>query len=327
MKEIHNIKIEKKVWISILKVIKHDEKNALYLIYYSTIKAILALSIPLASSFIINSVLAHASISVYILAFIVITTFIFITFLNVIQEYIVEKFQQDIFVQTGIEVAELASNITNEKLDANPSHNTDKYMNYFFDITSIQKLFPVVLLDGVGLVTKIVVSLILLFIFDPLLFSSAMILLVIYLILLLLLGHNGIKYGIEHSDAKHKSIFFLQNIHNLNQPKDEILKQYDGHLNEYVDARQKSFNVVIKQLALTFFMEGMILGGFLILGGSLVISGSLPVGEFVASEILIVSIVYSLKVFVKQIPYIYEMIEGFYKLSKLSSVLSEQEHE
>ena len=66
------MEIERKVFSSVLKVLKHDEKNILYLIYYSTIKAILALSIPLASSFIINSVLAHASISVLVLAFIVI---------------------------------------------------------------------------------------------------------------------------------------------------------------------------------------------------------------------------------------------------------------
>lgn len=314
--------IERKIFSSVSKVIKHDKNNVIYLISYSAIKAILALSIPLASSFIINSILAHASISVFVLGFIVITTFVFITLLKVIQEYIVEKFQQEIFVQTGIEVADLASNVTKNKSNTKLSSDTDQYMNYFFDITSIQKLFPVVLLDGVGLIIKLVVSLILLFVFDPLLFGSASFLFIVYLILLVLLGHNGIKYAIERSDAKHKSIYFLQHIPDMNQEKDEILQQYDAHLNEYVDCRQKSFGVIIKQFALTFFMEGFILSGFLILGGSLVIDGALPVGEFVAAEIIIVSIIYSLKVFVKQIDNMYEMIEGFYKLNKLSTSLS-----
>jgi ABC-type bacteriocin/lantibiotic exporter with double-glycine peptidase domain len=74
-------------------------------------------------------------------------------------------------------------------------------------------------------------------------------------------------------------------------------------------------------------MEGFILSGFLILGSYLVINGTLPIGEFVAAEIVIVSIIYSLKVFVKQIDYMYEMIEGLYKLNKLSTSLSENEHE
>lgn len=319
------MEIERKIFSSVLNVINHDKRNVTYLISYSAIKAVLALSIPLASSFIINSILAHASISVFVLGFIVITTFIFITLLKVIQEYIVEKFQQEIFVQTGIEVADLASNLTEKKLNTNLHCHTDQYMNYFFDITSIQKLFPVVLLDGVGLVIKIIVSLILLFIFSPLLFISAALLFVVYLILLLLLGRNGIKYAIERSDAKHKSIYYLQHIPEMNEKKGEILRQYDTHLNEYVDCRQKSFGVIIRQFALTFFMEGFILSGFLILGGYLVINGALPVGEFVAAEIIIVSIIYSLKVFVKQIDNMYEMIEGFYKLNKLSTSLSEHE--
>jgi ABC-type bacteriocin/lantibiotic exporter with double-glycine peptidase domain len=319
--------IERKIFSSVLKVIRHDKKNVFYLLYYSAIKAILALSIPLASSFIINSVLAHASISVFVLGFVVITIFIFITFLNVILEYIVEKFQQEIFVQTGIEVADLASDLAKKKLDKIFSCHTDHYMNYFFDITSIQKLFPVILLDGVGLVVKIIVSLSLLLVFSPLLFTSATVLFIIYLILLILLGHNGIKYAIERSDAKHKSIYFLQHIPGMDQSKDEILKQYDKHLNEYVESRQKSFSVIVRQFALTYFMEGFILSGFLILGSYLVINGTLPIGEFVAAEIVIVSIIYSLKVFVKQIDYMYEMIEGLYKLNKLSTSLSENEHE
>jgi ABC-type bacteriocin/lantibiotic exporter with double-glycine peptidase domain len=198
-------------------------------------------------------------------------------------------------------------------------------MNYFFDITSIQKLFPVLLLDGAGLVIKIIVSLLLLLAYDPLLFVSSIILFMIYLVLLFLLGRNGINYAIDRSDNKHKSIYFLQNIPNAEQPKEEILKEYDQHLNEYVQSREKSFSVIIRQLALTFFMEGFILSGFLILGGSLVINGVLPVGEFVAAEIVIVSIIYSLKVFVKQIDYIYEMIEGIYKINKLSISLGDKD--
>lgn len=319
--------IEKNIFSSISRVIRQDKKNVFYLIYYSTINAILVLSIPLASSFIINSILAHASISVTVLGIIVITAFVFITVLNVIQEYIVEKFQQQIFVQTGIEIAELASSLSKKGLDEKTDSHTDQYMNYFFDITSLQKLFPVLLLDGAGLVIKLIVSLILLLAFDPLLFVSSAILFIIYLGLLFLFGRNGIKYAIDRSDKKHKSIYFLQNIPYVNQPKEDTLKEYDQQLNEYVQSRQKSFSVIIRQLALTYFMEGFILSGFLILGGSLVINGVLPVGEFVAAEIIIVSIIYSLKVFVKQIDYIYEMIEGIYKINKLSISLGDKDDE
>jgi len=317
--------IKTKVFTNAMKIIKKDRKNVFYLLYYAAIEAILVLSIPLASSFIINSVLAHAKISVYVLGFVVIVTFILVIFLKVLQEYIVENFQQKIFVNTGIEVMELISEFRDKTPETKAS--LDRYMNYFFDVTSIQKVFPSILLDGAGLIMKIIVSLLLLFIFSPILFISGLVLFIIYMYVLIYLGRNGIDSCIKRSDAKHKSIYYLQNVHESNQSREEVLESYDGYLNDFIESRKHTFSIIIRQLSWTFFMEGVILSGFLILGGSLVIKGDLPIGEFVAAEIIVVSIVYALKIFVKQIDYIYDMIEGFYKLDKLSVTLGDKSHE
>lgn len=309
--------IQTQVLTNVINTIKEDKQNILYLLYYSTIKSVLVLSIPLATSYIINSVLSHASISIIVLGLILLSTYGVITFLKVIQEYIVEKFQQKIYVQTGIKVFEEAVELEHQR----DTTLINKYMNYFFDVTSVQKIFPILLLDGAGLIMKIIVSLILLLAFDPLLFAFALIIFVIYFVAIFYLGHNGVKYAIERSDAKHKSIFYLQHVPEQEQDKKETSVEYDTHLKEYVKARGNSFKVIIRQMTFTFLMEGIILSGFLTLGAYLVIHGSLPIGEFVAAEIIVVSILYSLKVFVKQIDYIYEMIEGFYKIDKLSTFL------
>ena len=316
--------IKTKIFTNAMKIIKKDKKSVFYLLYYAAIEAVLILSIPLASSFIINSVLAHAKISVFVLGLVVIITFILVIFLKIFQEYIVENFQQKIFVNTGIEVMELTSELRDNTPETKAS--LDKYMNYFFDVISIQKVLPVVLLDGAGLFMKIIVSLILLFVFNPILFVSALILFIVYSYLLIYFGKHGIESAVQRSDAKHKSIYYLQNIHKSDQSREEILEAYDGYLTEFVKTRKNTFNIIIRQLSITFLMEGIILSGFLILGASLVISGVLPIGEFVAAEIIVVSIVYALKILVKQIDYIYDMIEGFYKLDKLSVTLGDKSH-
>ena len=130
------------------KIIKEDRKNIFHLFYYSIIDAILVLSIPLASAIVINSVLAHASLSIIVLGSIVLLLFVFITILQLLKEYIVEKFQQKVFVKTGIEVATKALGLKQEEDNTQVKHG--KLMNYFFDITSIQKFFPILLLDGLG---------------------------------------------------------------------------------------------------------------------------------------------------------------------------------
>src|SRR5210317_390366 len=128
------------------KIIAEDRKNIFHLFYYSIIDAILVLSIPLASAIVVNSVLAHASLSIIVLGSIILILFVFITILQMLQEYIVEKFQQKIFLMRGIEVATKALNLKNENGVDQMKHG--KLMNYFFDITSIQKFVPILLLDG-----------------------------------------------------------------------------------------------------------------------------------------------------------------------------------
>lgn len=305
-----------------LRIVRQDRRNIIYLVYYSAIEAILALSIPLASSVVINSVLAHADISLLVLSFIVIVMFALVTLLQVMKAYIIEKFQQRVFLNAGIRVATMAMRLPGQDASAEFA----KYMNYFFDITSVQKFFPILLLDGVGLVAKLFVSMLLLLAFDPVLFGVGVFFFSMYLVLLILLGYSGITRAIERSDAKHGAIYFLQHIREQSGTPTEVLGRFDRMLLHYANARQKLFQVTIRQLALTFFTEGFIFSTFLIAGGYLVINGSLPVGEFIAAEIVVVTITYALKDVVKQIDYIYDTIEGFYKVHKLSEKLGEDHH-
>jgi ABC-type protease/lipase transport system fused ATPase/permease subunit len=77
----------------------------------------------------------------------------------------------------------------------------------------------------------------------------------------------------------------------------------------------------MRQKTLSFITEGIVFSGFLVIGGYLVIEGHLPVGEFIAAEIIVVSITYAIKGFVKKLDYIYDTIEGFYKVDKLSEAV------
>ena len=309
------------------KILTHDKRNALYLLYYSAVESILLLSIPLASSFIINSLLAQASLSLIILGLIVVLILMIVLVLQIIKEYIIEKFQQKIFVSNAIAVGELAEKSRNgtskERLES-----SQKYMNYFFDILSVQKIFPLLVLDGAGLLMKITVSLLLLLAFDPLLFGYGVFYFVLFVSVLLFLGTGSFYKAKERSEAKHEAIYYLQHIPNQsNKTKEEILEGLDIHLQEFVSKRRGMFQTIIRQMGWMFFMEGVIISGFLILGGLLVINGALPVGEFVAAEIIIVTIVYAIRAFVKQLDYIYDMVEGIYKIDKLSHLLEEQKSE
>lgn len=306
-----------------VKTIQSDKKSIYYILYYGLLDSILALSIPLASSFIINGLIAHASISVAVLGFVILFIFFMIAFMRLMQEYIVEKFEQRVFIENGFEVAKKAYALK-EKIVCN-SDPIDKFMNYFFDITTIQKIFPVFVLNGAGLIMQIFVSLILLLIFNNSLFFGAISIFIFYFIMIIVLGNNGVSYAIERSNMKHAAIYFLQKIPTTTSSKEKTMKNIDEIMEGYADARSKHFGVVIKQLALTFIVQGLMLSGFFVLGGYLVVSGELPIGDFIAAEILVVSLMYAMNSFIKQLDNIYDGIEGYYKVGKLSASLDAQE--
>jgi len=204
-------------------------------------------------------------------------------------------------------------------------------MNYFFDITTIQKTFPVLVLNGTSLFVQTVMALIVLLIFDASLFVWAAAIIFANLFIVIFLGKDGIKYAVERSDTKHNSIYFLQKIPYQDESETQMLENLEKNMNDYVDARQNQYGVRIKQLASSFIAQGVIITGFFIIGGHLVINGSLPVGEFVAAEIVILSLIHAVNAFAKQLDYIYDGIEGFYKVEMLSNKLdfdkkSEQSH-
>ena len=304
-----------------LNLIKKDKRLIYYLTYYSLIEGILVLSIPLSLDFTINSIIAHSTFSVTVVGFIIIAIFVFITIARILQEYILEKFQQKIFVETGLQTFDLAKDIKNKSL--NIDEPIKKVMNYFFDVTTVQKFFPIVILGGITLLVNVIVGFLLLLAFNIALFELAIIIFSIYVIILIILSHNGISYAKYRSNTKHEVFFFLQNI--IFSKKEE--KEFLDILADYINARQKLFGVMIRQKTLTFIVQGIIYALFFILGGFLVIEGKIPVGEFIASEIIIVFINYALNNFVAYINYFYETIEGVYKISMLRRYLGNEKNE
>lgn len=315
--------VRAKIFHGFMETLKSDKNSIYYVLYYTLIEGILVLSIPLTSSFVINSLVAHSYISLLTLGAIILTIFLFIVFLRILQEYIIEKFEQRVFVTEGYEVA--CKTFKLKSFQKTTQEPIDKLMNYFFDITTIQKIFPVLILNGTGLVVQTFMTLLLLLVFDINLFLWATFTLIVAVALILYFGKNGIRYAVERSDAKHDTIHFMQKLPNATGSKEDMLDEFEVRMSQYVDARKRQYSVRIKQLALSFILQGVIITGFFLLGGHLVISGKMPIGEFVAAEIIIVTLIYAINGFAKQLDYIYDGIEGFYKIGKLSSSLQSDE--
>jgi len=313
------VDIKNKIIFGFLQTLQSNKESISYVVFYTLVEGVLVLAIPLTSSFVINSLIAHSYVSLMSLGFIISIIFIGIIFLRLIQEYIIEKFQQRVFVKEGFDVGEKAFNFKKENKTTH--YPIDKLMNYFFDITTIQKVFPIFILNGTALIVQIFLTLLLLLVFSMHLFFGALVLIVINILLIIFFGKNGVKFSLERSDAKHEAIHYLQKIPSSDVAEKEMFDGLEKRMSHYVDARQNHFGIRLKQFGITFVIQGIMIAGFFVLGGYLVINGNMPIGEFVASEIIVVTLITALNSFVKQLDYIYEGIEGYYKVEILSSSL------
>jgi len=310
---------------AIISLFRKDKRLFLYIIYYSIIEGVLVLSFPLAIDFTVNSIIAHASYSVIVIGLIIMVMFLFVALSRVIQHYIVEKFQQKLFVEKAIETFQHAHKISQREMHF--KEPLRKVMNYFFDVTTLQKFFPNIMLEGIALVVNIVVGFALLLAFNPILFEMAFILIIVYAVLIVLLGFNGVRFAKLRSDTKHETVYFLQNVPFSTNEFDKDQRTLDDILSRYVEARKNLFKVMIRQKTLSFIMQGFIYTMFFILGGFLVINGKIPVGEFIAAEIIIVFMNKAITTFVKQIDYFYEIVEGVYKVHKLDTTIGSHKDE
>ena len=309
---------KKEIFKDALHAIKDEKSLITYMVFYSILEGVLILSIPLTSSLIINNIIAHATFSVITLSLIVFILFVIVMIIKGLQEYIVEKFKQQLFVEKSFNLAERC-------LYCSPSEKSaeNKEVFYFFEVVMLQKIFPKFILNGIAVFWDIVIGLTLLLIFSVFLFEFGLIL-VIYFIMLSILGFNGIKYAMLHSDLKYNTFFFLKD---LSEGKilDNALSKLDKLLNNYLDVRHSLFKVILRQKLFSFFIQAVIYGLFFLVGSFLVIKGDIPVGEFVAAEIIIVYISYAIKKLIKEIDFFYDVSEGFYKLGKLERFLEGKE--
>lgn len=287
------------------------------IVAYAILDSILMLSVPVFTSLIVNNIIAHATISVITLTSILFVILFMAMVIKSIQEYLVEKFKQRLFVEKSIDIAEAC-------LRCNESKELQKGVLYFFSVISLQKIFPKFILGAAALIVEIITGLVLLLFFNTLLFEIGFLML-IYSLVLVAMGKNGIYYSLQHSDLKYKTLFFLKEFCGTcetDEEKEKKLEGLDKLLNSYLDVRHGLFKVILRQKILSFFMVVLLYTVFFLVGSMLVIKGQIPIGEFIAAEIVVVYIGYSVYKIVKEIDFFYNTVEDFYKLGILEDILS-----
>jgi ABC-type bacteriocin/lantibiotic exporter with double-glycine peptidase domain len=302
-------------------LLKLDKRDISQIFFYAIFSGLVSLSLPLGIQAIINLIQAgRTSISWFILVFIVVIGVALVGILSLMQLRITENLQQKIFVRSSFEFGYRLPKITFEEL-------YDKYppelANRFFDTISIQKGTSKLLIDFSTALLQILFGIILLSLYHPFFILFGILLIVLLYSIFRFSYNSGLASSLKESKYKYKVASWLQEIarNNYSFRKqdnfDFALNKNNALVEEYLNYREKHFNVIKRQFSQLIVFKVIITASLLLIGGYLVLNQKMNIGQFVASEIIILLVINSVEKIIVGLESLYDVLTSVEKIGQI----------
>lgn len=306
------------------------ERTDLWLILGLAIgSGLLALSAPIAVQAVVNTVAMGGMGQP--LAVLCTILFVFLAFsggIFVLEAYLSEMIQRRLFVRLA---TDLAYRLPKMKRHLYDTHRGSELINRFFDIQTVQKSTAMLVLDGVRLLMQTIAGLILLAFYHPFLLSFDIALLLTIAFIMFVLGRNAVKTSIAESKAKYALVDWLEVIaDNKTTFKAETGEQFaqektDILSNNYLTEKKSHYQILLRQIMGSVTLYAIANTGLLSIGGFLVIEKQLTLGQLVAAELIVSTVLASLIKFGKHLESFYDLLTAVDKIGHLLDLPLENE--
>ncbi len=306
----------------ILDLLKLDKEDISSIYIFSIFAGILSLSLPLGIQAIIGFVMAGSlSTSIVVLIAMVLLGTFFTGFLQVRTLQMIEKIEQKLFVRYSLEYGDRLPKLNIEKLD---SYYLPELVNRFFDISTLQKSLHKLLVDVPTAVIQVLLGIVLLAFYHPLFIAFGLILLITVATILHFTSSKGFATSVETSDKKYEIGGWLEEMarsiksFKYSKKSNLHLDNTDKLVIKYLDARTRHFKILQIQYWSLIGFKLLITASMLIIGVWLLINQQINIGQFIAADIVIISIMGSIEKLIGVMEQVYEALTAVAKLNKVA---------
>lgn len=310
-------------------LLKPDAAEIKNVYVYAIFNGLVNLSLPLGIQALINLIQGGQISTSWIVLIVVVILGVAITgILQIYQLKITENLQQRIFTRAAFEFAVRLPRI---KLESLYKHYAPELMNRFFDVMSVQKGLSKILIDFSTATLQILFGLILLSIYHPFFILLSLFLLFFLVIIFWVTGKKGLETSLVESKHKYKVAHWLEELARTNTTfklagkTDLPLDRTDGHVSDYLEARQTHFKVLVQQYGFLVLFKVFIATGLLAIGGILVIEQQMNIGQFVAAEIIILLVLNSVEKLITSAETIYDVLTALEKIGQVTDLELEKD--
>jgi ABC-type bacteriocin/lantibiotic exporter with double-glycine peptidase domain len=307
----------------VLNLLKLDKKDVYNIYLLSILGGIVALSLPLGIQSIIGFVMAATlSTSIIVLITLVLIGTFLNGFLQIKQLEFIEKIEQKLFVRFSLEFGSRIPKLNIEKLD---TEYLPELVNRFFDISTLQKSIRKLLIDIPGAIIQIILGTLLLSFYHPLFIAFGFMLIIIVVLILRLTSNQGFKSALETSNYKYQLVSWFEEMarsvktFKFGRNSNINLEKTDYFTSNYIVSRTKHFRVLKTQYWSLVSFKVLITAAMLILGVFLLINQQINIGQFIAADIVIITIISSIEKLIFNMDQVYDSLTAVEKLNKVAS--------
>ncbi len=307
-----------------MRLLNTERRDIWYVYLYAIVAGLISLSLPLGIQAVFNLVSGGMVFSsVYVLIGLVVIGVIVSGFILVGQQVLVEVLQQRIFVKAAFEFTYRLPRIQPESLEGT---YPPELMNRFFDVLTIQKGLPKLLIDLTAAVVQILFGIILLSFYHPVFIGFGLVTLLVVGGLIALFGDSALKTSLSESKYKYKVAAWLEDmasrlsaLRQKDQTSD-LMGRTDEYVAQYISYRNDHFRVLKRFYFSAIAFKTIITGGLLILGTTLVVGREMTLGQFVAAELVIVLITSSVDKLIMGIDVVYDLMTAAEKIGQVTDL-------
>jgi ABC-type bacteriocin/lantibiotic exporter with double-glycine peptidase domain len=314
------------------EVIRLEKKEVSAIYFFAILSGLIQLTLPLGIQAIINFAQAAAGqsklpASMWLLILLVVLGVLASGVMQISQMRVVEKIQQRIFTRYAFEFTYKIPRLTTS---ATENYYLPELVNRFFDTVSLQKALSKLLVDIPLAVIQILFGLILLSFYNPVFILLGLLLLTVLYGVLYYTAKPGLEASLRESNYKYSVAGWLEELarafksfkvagnHNLH------LKKTDTLLEGYLQSRTEHFHVLKFQYWSLIFFKLLITAAMLIIGAILLIDQELNLGQFIAAEIVILTVLAAVEKLILSLDKAYDLLTSLEKLTKLTDKETEK---
>lgn len=305
------------------------EKGNIGLVYaYATLTGLFSLTLPLGVQAIIGLVSGGLFLQpIAILIALVVLGTALTGVLQVLQLAAVERIQQRVFARIALE---FSLHVPRVNLEQNLKGDLPERMNRFFEVVTIQKSLGKLLTSSTTALLQVIFGLLLLTFYHPSFTLFGLGLIAVLVLIVRITGPRGLETSLMESKYKYRAVHWLEEVARTVAAfkaagrATPALDRMDGHVSGYLRYRQRHFRVLVTQAMAAVGFKTIVTGALLILGSVLVIQRQITLGQFVAAELVIVTVLAGTERVVASLADVYDLLTAVYKLGGVTDLRVEK---